>query len=278
MKKENNLITFVKGFIIGLGIIFPISASGLAVSMGLYERILNIINNLKKEIKKDLPFIISFGLGVIISALVSCLLINVTYKKFPIATLLFFEGLIIGGLPLIAKKLNKKYKVSNFLWMIVGILALLCISFLSGGNDVNLSLSVHGICGIFLAGLIAAGTMIIPGVSGSLILVIMGYYEPMLGVISNIVKFNNLGNNILITCIFIIGMILGLLIVAKLMNYFLNKYETKSYFTIVGFIIASIINVFLLICNYKFNIIESIIGIILLIVGYLISFKFLKEE
>ena len=73
-------------------------------------------------------------------------------------------------------------------------------------------------------------------------------------------------------------MILGVLIVSKLMDFFLTKYETKSYFAIIGFIIASVINVLILICGYKFSLMQTLIGLGLLVIGYLISFKFLKDE
>ena len=278
MKKESSLLTFIKGFIIGLGIIFPISASSLAISMGMYEKLLKIVSNIKKSIKKEFKFILFFALGVVVSAIVSCVLINYTYEKFPIATLLFFIGLIIGGIPLIFKKTNKEYKISNFLMTIIGIVLLISLSFLSGNTHEAISISFTSLLILFFVGLISAGAMIIPGVSGSIVLVILGYYDTMLQVITDIVSFNDLLSNIIIALVFGIGMITGVLIVSKLMNYFLEKYETKTYFAIVGFVIASIINVSILLFSFNFNIIEFIVGIMLFIIGFLISFKYMKEE
>ncbi len=278
MKKDNWLVTFIKGFIIGLGIIFPISASGLAISLGVYEKLLNAINTLRKDVKKNLPFLIPIGLGIVISAAVSCILINYTYKKFPIATLLFFEGLIIGGFPLILKKTEKKYNLKNFIWFFIGITLLVGVSLISAGETVTLTYNATGYLKGALAGLIAGGTMIIPGVSGSLILVILGFYEPLLEIINNVIKFNNFGVNFLMAFCFGIGMLVGLFIISKVMNYFLNKHRIKTYFAVVGFVLASIINVAILICKNSFNTIEVIVGIVLLIIGFLLSFKFLKEE
>ena len=277
-KKDSNLITFIKGFIIGLGIIFPISASGLAISMGMYEKLLKIINNLKKSIKKEWRFLVAFILGVVLSAITSCLLIKVTYEKFPIATLLFFEGLVIGGVPVIFKKTKADFKFKNIIWTIIGIAALIGIAMFDNGASVTITASKMDLLKIFGVGALAAGTMIIPGVSGSMILLIIGYYNPMLDIISNIVHFENLGTNILIAGVFGIGMILGIFIVSKIMDYFLTKHERKSYFAIVGFIIASIVVIFIKVIESPFNIYEYIIGAILLAIGFLISFKFLKEE
>ena len=278
MKNDNWLVTFIKGFIIGLGIIFPISASGLAISLGVYEKLLTSINTLRKDFKKNIPFLIPIGLGIIISAAVSCILINYTYKKFPIATLLFFEGLIIGGFPLIIKKTEKKYSPINFIWLIIGIALLVGVSLIGAGETVTLTYNSTGYLKGTLAGLIAGGTMIIPGVSGSLILVILGYYEPLLGVINNVIKFNNFGINFLMAFCFGIGMLVGLFIISKVMDYFLTKHRIKTYFAVVGFVLASIINVGILIFKNPFNLIEVIVGITLLIIGFLLSFKFLKEE
>lgn len=276
--KDNMLMIFIKGFIIGLGIIFPISASGLAVSMGMYERLLKIVNNLKTSLKKEWKFILSFGFGVVVSAIVSCLLIKVTYNKYPIATLLFFAGLVIGGFPIIFNKTNGEFKFKNIIWTIIGIAALMGLSMFSDSTDVILSTKAIDLLKVFGAGALAAGTMIIPGVSGSLILVFIGYYEPMLSTISSIVHFESLSTNLIIAGVFFIGMLLGIFIVSKIMDYFLTKHERKSYFTIVGFIAASIIVLFIRILNCPFNIYEYIVGGILLLIGFLISFIFLKEE
>ena len=278
MKKDNWLVTFIKGFIIGLGIIFPISASGLAISLGVYEKLLDAINHLKTDLKKNLPFLIPIGLGIVISAAVSCVLINYTYKKFPIATLLFFEGLIIGGFPLIFKKTEKKYNVVNFIGLIVGIVLLVGVSLIGAGQTAVLTYNATGYLKGAMAGLIAGGTMIIPGVSGSLILVILGFYEPMLEIINNVIKFNNFGVNFLMAFCFGIGMLIGIFIISKVMDYFLTKHRIKTYFAVVGFVLASIINVGILICKNPFNTIEVIVGVVLLLVGFLLSFKFLKEE
>lgn len=277
-KKDSNFITFIKGFIIGLGIIFPISASGLAIAMGMYEKLLKIINNLKKELKKEWKFLLSFGLGVVLSAITSCLLIKVTYEKFPIATLLFFEGLVIGGIPVIFKKTNAEFKLKNIIWTVIGIILLISITLFDTGSNVVLSTSAIDLLKVFGAGALAAGTMIIPGVSGSMILLIIGYYNPMLDIISNIVHFNDLGTNLLIAGVFGIGMIIGIFIVSKIMDYFLRKHERKTYFAIVGFIIASICVIAIKVINSPFNVYEYLVGAILLLIGFLISFKFLKED
>lgn len=278
MKKDGFLITFIKGFVIGLGIIFPISASVLAIVMGMYKRILNVINNFFKSVKKEFSFILALALGVVVSCIVSCLLLDFTLEKYPIATLLFFIGLIIGGIPMLFEKTEKDFKFNNIIFTILGIVILIGISLFSGMTDAVITTSVKGLITLFIVGLVGAGSMIIPGVSGSVMLVILGYYEPLLKVISDLVKFQNLGTNILIVAIFGIGMLVGVVIFSKLMAYFLDHFEKKTYFAIIGFVSASVVNVIISLFGYTFNLLEFIIGIVLFIVGFLISFKYLKEE
>lgn len=277
-KKDNLFLTFLQGFVIGFGIIFPISSSVLAMTMGIYERLLKVINNLFTSLKKEKGFLISFVLGVVASAIVCCLILNITLNKFPVATLLFFVGLIVGGIQMIVKKTEKKITIPNVICAIIGAALLLSLSFLGSENDAVITTNLIGYLKVFGVGIVAAGTMIIPGVSGSAILIILGYYAPLLAIISDTMHFNNLGTNILIILVFGIGMLIGLFGMSKLMEYLLDKYKIKTYFAIVGFVFASIINIIILIFGYKFKLLEFIIGMVLFAVGYILSAKYLKGE
>lgn len=277
-KEDSALITFLKGFVIGFGIIFPISSSVLAMTMGIYERIIKIINNFFSSFKENKKFIIFFALGVVASAICCCLLLNITLNKFPVATLLFFVGLILGGVKMIVQKTEKKYSIANILCTVVGALILIGISLLGSKEGVCVSTDLTGYLKLFGVGIIAAGTMIIPGVSGSAILVILGYYTPLLNIISETAHFNNLNPNIFIIIVFGIGMLIGIIAVSKLMEYLLEKHKIKTYFAIVGFVFASIVNIIILIFGYKIKVAEFIVGMVLLLIGYVLSAKYLKED
>lgn len=278
MKKESSITTFIKGFIIGLGIIFPISASVLAIVMGMYEKLLNIINHFFKSLKDNFKFILWMVLGVIASVIVSCLLLDYTLNKFPVATLLFFIGLIIGGMPVIVKKTNKEYKLSNIIFMVLGIIILVGVSYLSGGKSAVITTSPYSLLTLFGVAVLGAGSMIVPGVSGSVMLVILGYYEPLLNIVSSFIKMESIWTNGIIIAVFCLGMLLGVILFSKLMAFLLKKFEIKTYFVIIGFVCASIINVIISLFNYKFVLIEFLIGVVLFILGFILSFKYLKEE
>ena len=277
MNRDNYIEIFIKSFIIGLGIIFPISASYLAIGLGLYRRILDDINTIKTSLFEDFRFLLTVALGIMCSAAVSCVLINYTLKMYPVPTLLCFIGLILGGIPELFGKTGRDYKPKNFAWMLLGIVLLVGISFFGKGGNAVLATSFFGLIKIFGAGALAAGTMMIPGVSGSAILVIIGFYEPMLEIISQTIKFSNLGTNILIIMFFGIGMIVGVFLVSKLMGYFLKNYEKETYFAVIGFVGASAINIFISLFSYSRSFMQLFIGLILAIGGFVLSFKYLKE-
>ena len=277
MKKDNYLVLFLKGLLIGLGIIFPISASFLAMGLGVYERLLEDINNFFKNFKKEFKFLFSVGLGIVISALISCILVKYTLERYPIATYMLFIGLILGGIPLLVKKTEKKFNFSNIVWGIIGILILFGLSFI-GSKDAVISMNFISYLKVFGAGALAAGSMMIPGVSGSALLVIIGFYRPMLNVISNLVNFVNFKTNLMVALIFIIGCIIGVIIISKIMGYLLKKKPLKTYFAIFGFVLASALIIVKSLFDYAFSISEIIIGGILFIIGLVISLNIMKEE
>ncbi len=277
-KAEKWYITFIKSFIIGLGVIFPISSSVLAIVLGLYNKILDVINNFFTCFKKEFKFLLILIAGVGSSIIVGSLFLDYTLNKFPIATLLFFVGLIIGGIPMLMQKTQKKYTFSNMAFLILGIVVLMVLSLMTGSSNAVITSDAWGLFKLVLVGILGAGSMIIPGISGSVMLVVVGYYEPLLEIVSSTVKFQNLWPNLLYLGFFGIGLLIGLVLVSKLMAYLLEKYEVKSYFVIIGFIIGSIFNLLAIIFNHSFMFIETIIGILLMILGFLVSFKFLRED
>ena len=125
--------------------------------------------------------------------------------------------------------------------------------------------------------MIAAGTMIIPGISGSLVLMLLGYYLPIVNKIKDLTHFNNLLDNILILMPFGIGVLVGIVLIAKLIEWLLKKYEKKTYFGVIGFIGASVlaipISVYHEIDKIVYDVPSIILGLICLIFGILLGNK-----
>jgi len=276
MKKLiNPLILFVKGIIMGLANIIPgVSGGTLALILGIYERMINSITTLFKKFKENIAFLIPVGIGMVAAIIGGSKIIPPCLAKFPLATVLFFTGLIIGGIPLLYKKISKHMKNgSNYIVFAIVFAALLCYTFLtSNAGPVQLTnLEFIDYFKLFLVGMVGAATMIVPGISGSMTLMVIGYYEGIWTTVGNLTEFSLFWHNMKILVPFVIGIIVGLFLVAKLIEILLAKFEIKTYFGIFGFIFASIIIMF--VKNISgFNIVEFIIGLVLLVVGYLISY------
>ena len=290
-----NIMLVIKGFIMGIANIIPgVSGGTLALTLGIYEKFIGAISHFMKNIKENIKFLIPVVIGMGLSILVGSNIVSAAFEKFPVPTTFFFMGLVLGGIPMILEKIKKSVKsdtkkkikqnpkvnltICVITFVFVMILAFSQEIFGKGLGDVNLAnISFGGYFVLFLVGLIAAATMVIPGVSGSLVLMLLGYYLPVVNTIKELTHFKNIGHNILICIPFGLGIVIGIVLIAKLIEWLLNKYETKSYYGVFGFIVASIIaipvSVYHELGYMGFNMIEGIIAIILLVGGYIIGNK-----
>ena len=280
---KERIILFLKGMILGSAMIIPgVSGGTLAISLGIYERIINVITHFFKNFKENIIFIINLGLGILASIVLGALILNYTFEHYPIPTIIFFIGLLIGSIPSLIKRvdLRNTLKISNIFYFLLGVSLVLGVYLFKGSSEVTFSNGFNLVQSIklILVGVVAAATLVIPGISGSFMLMILGYYKPILEVISETIKFNNLGNNILILIPFGVGVLLGIIGIAKLIEYLLKNHETKTYYAIIGFLIASIIEIFASLFSYQASIIQVIISAILFILGLLLTLKVFKSE
>ncbi len=272
-----NIILILKGMMIGIANIIPgVSGGTLMIILGLYEEVIDTISHFFKNFKKNLKFIIPLAIGMIISILLLSKVISVCLDKYPFPTVLFFVGLILGGIPLLWNKAKAaKGKWSN--WLVFGItfVIVLAFAFLKSGNHVVSlnNLNLFGYIYLFIVGIISAATMVIPGISGSFVLMLLGYYEPIVNTIRDLTNFSLLGHNLLILIPFGLGIIIGIVLIAKLIEYLLHRYPVKTYYGVLGFVIASLVAIIKPILITTPSIIEIVIAVILIITGGLIAYK-----
>ena len=270
---KNKIKLFLKGFVFGIANIIPgVSGGTLALTMGIYEDLISSISNIFKKFKRSMSFLIPFILGAIISIISLSKVIDICLTKYETLTIIFFIGLIIGGIPLLFKNINiKKITIPKFLVFLLTFLFILIITYLKTGdsNDI-LRNNISSYTKLFGVGLIASATMVIPGISGSFVLMLIGYYQPILKVINNITSLNNVFNNILLLIPLGLGIVVGILLITKILEYLFTKYKEITYYGIIGFLIASIITLIISISLPK-TIIEIILSIILFIIGYFIG-------
>ena len=268
----------------GIANVIPgVSGGTLAVILGVFKDFVGSISNIFKSFKKSVLFLLPIVLGMGVAVVASSKLIETCLNYYPLATILFFVGLILGGVPILFNKIKREMKsIPNYIIFIIMFSFILLFTFvISGEKNVELvSLTFIDYILLFIVGAAASASMVIPGISGSMVLMTVGYYNSILATVSDIFNFANFWHNVSILIPFGLGVIVGILLIAKLITFLLNKFEVKTYFAIFGFIFSSLIVIFFK-NNINFNIIEFIIGLVLMVGGFLISYfiaKFNKED
>lgn len=276
---------FLKGLCIGVANVIPGFCSGLmAIILKVYDEYLDIFGEIFihpfKVTKKHYAMILGILLGVVVAVFSILTLI----ENYPIPTVLFFVGLIIGTIPDSYKEITKlgKLKISDYLLIVISSIILVFLSLLKPSN-VDVTLSFSTIIITFLLGIITSIAMIIPGVSGSLILMSLGYYVFIMNAISTLIKniivfeFSYIFNDFAIVATFISGAIIGLIYITKAINVLFDKHPKITHSIIFGLIIASPFSaIYRVVIEYKDaldlnNPMISIIGSLLLIIAVFIS-------
>ena len=219
------------------------------------------------------------GIGILISLALFSNVIGFCLDKFQFATIMFFIGIILGGTPILFKKVKGTKNVGNILVFAVAFFLVILMTYVSAG-DKNISLdtlSVGKAITLFFSGMIASASMLLPGISGSFVLMLIGYYHPIVNAIRSLTKFENLFHNVLVLGIAGVGILLGIVLAAKLIEYLLDKYEVPTYYGIIGFVIASIISIFITAVSTTVPVLEIVIGIVLMGIGMFIA-KFIGDK
>ena len=285
-KIKENVILGVKGFIMGIANIIPgVSGGTLALTLGIYERFIGAISHFFSNLKENIKFLLPIAIGLCLAILSMSRVIDYSYEHFPIPTTLFFVGLVIGGIPMLYHKVKGKKEgkqISSWIILLMTFSLVIVMAFadqLFGTTaKVNLSgLNLWGYLILFCVGVIAAATMVIPGVSGSLVLMLLGYYYPILKIVKALTKFENLGENIVIAGVFGVGVLVGIVLISKIIEFLLKKCETKTYYGVLGVIFACVlaipISTYNEVENLVFSIPQVFIGIIMMAIGGMIAYK-----
>ena len=270
------LILILKGFIIGIAKIIPgVSGAMLAISMGLYEKMIEAISNFFINPIKNLKILFPVGIGVILAVILGSKVVIYLINNYYLSTMLLFIGLIIGGIPLIFK--NIKIKEINYKHYIIFLTSFCFVFLISLVGVQNYFIDyqngfVEKII-FFVIGVIDATTMVIPGISGTAVMMLLGCYDILLSLMSSLTDFQNILFNITLIIPYMLGVGICILLLSKLMNYLFQKKEQIIYSSILGFSLSSIILLLFEVFNKPYSIFEILIAIHLLIIGFLISYK-----
>ena len=279
----NMFKNIIKGMMIGIANIMPgVSGGTLAVSMGIYDKLIHCITHILSEFKESMKFLLPIFAGAGIALVALTFVIEALFQYYPIPTNLLFIGLIVGGLPPVVTKV-KSHKLS-FGHILAGLLFFSLVVGMAmmgdnGNRQVTLNLGIVPMIKLVLVGIIAAATMIIPGVSGSMVLLILGYYQPIIQQITAfctaVITLDMAGilHGIAILLPFGIGVLIGILGIAKIIEIIFEKYPVYAYCAIIGLIAASPIAI--LVCsNFAgFSVSVLLISIVTFAAGFGIAIK-----
>ena len=293
----------LRGMVIGLANVIPgVSGGTMMVSMGIYDKLIYSINNLFKKFKECFKILLPYLLGMGIAIILGSVALKVAFESYPLPTNTLFIGLILGSLPIILKQI-KGEKINAMCVVIFIIFAAIVIvpKFIANttlvGDNVNggiqaLTANINGTPALpldfghvliyFLLGVIASASMVVPGISGSMMLKIFGYYEPIVTkTIGTTFKeaipagnWDLVLHNVLVLLPFAIGIVVGIFGVAKLIEFMLKKWKMYTYCAILGMVVASPVVILMDASIFEgFNWIIGVVSVIALAIGVVIALK-----
>ena len=262
MKIKEWFRRLIAGLAIGAGAAIPgVSGAAIAVIFHVYEDIIGAVNNFRKKFGWAIKVLIPILIGIVLAVVACIIIFSYAFEYLMFVLICVFAGFLIGSFPGITdevkgEKLNKKY----VLLIAIGALFVIVLGIL----NVIAGLNHFTVESLFLpqpawylylilipVGAVAAVALTVPGLSGSLILLILGFYRPLVDNVkdwaSEMIKqgdFTHTGALFGVLGCFAVGCLIGVIIVSKIMNILLRKWRKETFFTIIGFISGSILVLF----------------------------------
>ncbi|HCW9628879.1 TPA: DUF368 domain-containing protein [Staphylococcus aureus] len=266
-------INILKGFAMGTSDLVPgVSGGTIALLLGIYNQFIASISGIfSRRFWPSFTFLIPIIIGMLLAMGSLSNPFNYLLSQHHIPTMFFFGGLIIGILPYLLKISNYKtsFTTKHYMMVIAGIAILIVITLMNNGDKhagETLTLSTGLIIKYFIAGMCASSAMLLPGISGSFMLLVFGVYGTVMLAISEVVKLNFTGLPILLAVGF--GVLAGFIISSKIIQYFLTHHKLMTFALIIGFVVGSLFAVF---PGLPTNIVMWFVSLVVFIIGFIVS-------
>ncbi|HCU7334200.1 TPA: DUF368 domain-containing protein [Staphylococcus aureus] len=266
-------INILKGFAMGTSDLVPgVSGGTIALLLGIYNQFIASISGIfSRRFWPSFTFLIPIIIGMLLAMGSLSNLFNYLLSQHHIPTMFFFGGLIIGIVPYLLKISNYKtsFTTKHYMMVIAGIAILIVITLMNNGDKhagETLTLSTGLIIKYFIAGMCASSAMLLPGISGSFMLLVFGVYGTVMLAISEVVKLNFAGLPILLAVGF--GVLAGFIISSKIIQYFLTHHKLMTFALIIGFVVGSLFAVF---PGLPTNIVMWFVSLVVIIIGFIVS-------
>ncbi|HCV3633995.1 TPA: DUF368 domain-containing protein [Staphylococcus aureus] len=266
-------INILKGFAMGTSDLVPgVSGGTIALLLGIYNQFIASISGIfSRRFWPSFTFLIPIIIGMLLAMGSLSNFFNYLLSQHHIPTMFFFGGLIIGIVPYLLKISNYKtsFTTKHYMMVIAGIAILIVITLMNNGDKhagETLTLSTGLIIKYFIAGMCASSAMLLPGISGSFMLLVFGVYGTVMLAISEVVKLNFTGLPILLAVGF--GVLAGFIISSKIIQYFLTHHKLMTFALIIGFVVGSLFAVF---PGLPTNIVMWFVSLVVFIIGFIVS-------
>ena len=281
------VLEMLRGMVIGLANIIPgVSGGTMMVSMGIYDTLIHCITHLFKEFKKSILTLLPYAVGMELAIGGLRLALKWAYAVYQLPTNTLFIGLILGGLPAILRQVKGKKKGAVGAVLFVVFFALIIVMQIFQSEHVaTITLSFGEVIKLFALGAVASATMVIPGVSGSMILKLLGYYEPVVtvaipGLISGLAhgEWAAVGANVGILLPFGLGIVVGIFAIAKLIEVLLARWEGQTYCAILGLVTASPVAILMATEMVNLSWTTLIISLLTFAIGFYVAWRLGGKE
>lgn len=280
MKMKDFFKKFGIGAGIGMSMIIPgISGGTAAVIFGFYEELISAINHLRYEFKKSFTFLLPIVLGALLAIAMMYFPIKYALEYAPLPTMLLFVGLMIGSIPKLVKDGRRNgFHRRNIFSITIPFIFVIAICFIPSFSDVNLdkNMPIYGYILLVMMGILSSCALVVPGISGSMLLFIFGYYKPILDSVSGLAT--DFGHSLVVLLCFALGILIGFFGIARIMKFFLSRFPRGTYWVIIGFVLATIPAIFI---TFDYSILSNksihiFVGVVLCISGAIFSFIMVK--
>ncbi|MCL1787260.1 MAG: DUF368 domain-containing protein [Defluviitaleaceae bacterium] len=246
----------LKGIAIGAANVVPgVSGATLAVIFRVYDRLIESIDSLFKDMKNSLKFLIPLGIGMVVGIITLGSLLDFFLQRFSFQAAALIAGLMAGSIPFIYRTALSKDKKKSYSYAVAAVfaLAIILLAIFAPTPDVyvNVEFSIRLVALLFIGGVLTAAALMFPGISGAMVLILLGVFPVAMHTISLIREYLmtpfdfGLLTPILIVCVPIgLGLLVGALAASRLISFLLKKHHGITYFAILGLIFGTIFVLF----------------------------------
>ncbi len=266
------LKTIIKGFIIGSSMMIPgVSGGSMAMILGEYDRLIASVPALfsRRTFKESFKYLFFFTLSALIAIILVARPLEILINRYRVVIMYLFLGAVCASIPMMLKKANTEgFDLPGLLYIVIGILVVFAIDFIPENIFApRLDASIASILIQVLGGILVSAGLILPGISTSYLLLVLGLYEPVISALSR--------GEILALIPISSGLVAGILVLTKCLERAMKRYPKITYMIILGFLLGSVREIYPGLAKRHYQI---IISIILFLLGFILVYKLSRIE